>query len=154
MKGRPTTRTDRLGLATGFDPGIGSIGPTGEVLSHWIDRFRDDLERRRRDGHNRFPGEPNSAMRHCTISCETADVWGRPLSRMAGAANEAQGFVRWDIPNLFSRLRGTTPWAFQPDDFGNNERGFRCLTYVRSGTCRSCEECCAEQCCRAQTLNP
>ncbi|HEX7152530.1 MAG TPA: RHS repeat-associated core domain-containing protein [Thermoanaerobaculia bacterium] len=147
VKGRPTTRADRLGLAAGFDPAMRSIGPTGDVLSHWADRFRDDLQQRRGDGHRRFPGEPNSAMRHCTISCETADVWGRPLARMAGAVNEAQGLVRWDIPNIFNRLSGATQWAFQPGDFGHNERGFRCLSSVRSGACRSCEECCAENCC-------
>ncbi|KRA17400.1 hypothetical protein ASD69_11950 [Lysobacter sp. Root604] len=82
------------------------------------------LEQWRLWGHSNFPGERNSAMRHCTVSCIVGDRMGTGKARAAGVGNEVIGFIRWDIRMLGSRLRGDTPWAFQWDDLQNNERGF------------------------------
>jgi RHS repeat-associated protein len=110
-----------------------------------VDRTRD-ADRRRRYGHNRFPGEVNSFMRHCTISCETDMAWRlRADARLFGIGNEIQGFIWHDLFRLPSRLSGETPWAFQLDDLSANESGFSCADKVRSGECSSCVECCEKE---------
>lgn len=82
-----------------------------------------DFRFRRALGHQRFPGEPNSRLRHCVVSCELALDFGIGWPRAAGVANEMQGL--WlDITNLRSRLGGASSWAFQLGDFSSNERGF------------------------------
>lgn len=83
------------------------------------------FERWRQYGHDYFPGEANSAQRHCTVSCITGARVGTPIARTFGIGNELIGFARWDVPQLPSRLQGRTPWAFQWSDLRNNERGFR-----------------------------
>lgn len=37
--------------------------------------------------------------------------------------NEWYGLFTLDIPNLGSRLNGSTPWAFELQDFRNNNTG-------------------------------
>lgn len=75
-------------------------------------------------GHQTFPGEKNSAMRHCTVSCILSSKISTGAARASGVVNEAQGLALHDIPNLRSRLQGKSPWACQADDVKNNERGF------------------------------
>ena len=101
--------------------------------------FYPDMHRRRIDGHHRFPGEPNSAMRHCVVSCESAREWGQWGPRMMGLGNEGQG-VLLDIQRIFRR-RPTG--AFQFTDLINNERGFSCHLRVNSGCCQTCEDRCS-----------
>jgi RHS repeat-associated protein len=105
-------------------------------------RMYEDIGRRRVNGHNRFPGEGNSFMRHCTVSCEIGMHWSVGEARAFGVGNEFQGFIWHDLFRLPSRISGETPWAFQLDDFAANEKGFSCVSMVRSGQCGSCEECC------------
>ncbi len=148
VNGQPTAHTDRFGLAG--DLAMETISPVAQLLAHLLDTFYEDIQKRRADGHQRFPGEENSRMRHCTVSCEAAQFWGKPLVRFAGGANEIQGFVRWDILNIWSRITGKSPWAFQFDDLANNEQGFACVDRLASGNdkqCTTCEECCAGKCC-------
>jgi hypothetical protein len=38
-------------------------------------------------------------------------------------ANEVFGLLRFDIPNIGSRLSGNTQWSFEPRDFYNNLLG-------------------------------
>jgi len=103
------------------------------------------LDRWRLWGHQNFPGETSSAMRHCTVSCVTAGRLGTGTARIAGVGNEITGFVRWDIGMLPSRLRGDTQWAFQLDDLSNNERGFD----MSVGTdCRASDGDLAKECAR------
>lgn len=75
-------------------------------------------------GHQTFPGERNSAMRHCAVSCILSKKISTGAARASGVVNEAQGLVLHDIPNLRSRLKGNSAWACQTDDVANNERGF------------------------------
>jgi len=42
---------------------------------------------------------------------------------LMGIGNEIQGLIRWDLPQLGSRLRGESPWAFQLQDIEMNRRG-------------------------------
>jgi RHS repeat-associated protein len=125
VAGNPLTRIDSLGLE-----GMG-VWNSPDTLRAWGERDGqraratvDLLHQWRSWGHDNFPGERNSAMRHCTVSCITGRKIGAPTARLAGVGNEFQGFVRWDIRMLPSRFRGDTPWAFQWDDLSNNERGF------------------------------
>lgn len=123
--GDALTRIDPLGLE-GFGP-----WNSPETLRAWGRRDAQRvgaayslLEEWRLWGHRNFPGERNSAMRHCTVSCITGRKIGTPAARAAGVGNELIGFVRWDIRMLGSRIRGNTPWAFQWGDLSSNEHGF------------------------------
>ncbi len=44
----------------------------------------NDIHYRRVWGHQRYPGEENSAMRHCVVSCESGSLWGAGTVRMMG----------------------------------------------------------------------
>ena len=43
-----------------------------------------------------------------------------------GGINELQGLIRYDIPDLWSRIKGESRWAFQLDDFKANKQGTDC----------------------------
>jgi RHS repeat-associated protein len=88
-------------------------------------------------GHNRFPGEVNSAQRHQWASEEMALEYGESTARFYGVMNEVQGFVRQDLGifpdglrsgihwnRLPRAIRGERAWAFQISDLWNNEIGF------------------------------
>lgn len=105
-----------------------------------------DLHDSRRMGHDRFPGERNSAMRHCTISCELGKRWPNQIVRAAGVVNEMQGLII-DVRNISSRISGRTPEAAQVRDLIDNEHGFGCVEKVRAFRFNSCEECCANPAC-------
>jgi len=127
VKNNPASYTDPTGLQV-FPPG-------------WWDFWRTywDMHWRRQEGHRRFPGEPNSFMRHCVTACEAARDYGNPtIPRIFGMGNEAQGFLWHDLWNLWSRMTGQTPWAFQFDDLVANEVGFACA----DRECESCVRCC------------
>jgi RHS repeat-associated protein len=80
----------------------------------------------RRWGHQQFPGERNSQLRHCVASCMVAGQSGTGSARTFGAGNELQGLLLHDVPNLQSRIGGNSPWAFQTQDLSSNETGFSC----------------------------
>lgn len=142
--GNPLMFTDEMGLSTGAGAVIGAMMRQPKPPS-----LIDSLEEIRRTGHEDFPGEVNSDMRHCVASCLTAEQHGSMVGRAAGFTNEVQGLIRWDIPNLSSRLDGKTPWAFQLKDLAANEKGFTCS---KSQSCGSnkiesdrdrCIKCCS-----------
>jgi RHS repeat-associated protein len=101
----------------------------------------EDADRIRRWGHQRFPGDANSAQRHCTASCLLAKRHGTNMSRAIGVGNEVQGLVLHDIPNLPSRLNGSRPWAFSPSDLVENERGFAFANQCPRGTETDLAQC-------------
>lgn len=109
---------------------VNFIDPYG--LFEWVNpiTYWTDLYNYSRDtriwGHNQYPGEENSSMRHCVASCMVASNFGTAGARTAGVGNEIQGLVLHDIPNLGGRLSGEQPWAFQLQDLRDNERGFQC----------------------------
>jgi len=114
------------------DPHGLQAGLQGAAIGRFLGACADDLDRRRALGHQRFPRQPNDFMRHCTVSCESADgICGRLLTRIAGVVNEAQGLII-DIAN---RQTG----AFEFEDFQFNEAGLWCQ--ANRGDC-SCEDCC------------
>src|SRR6185503_18789838 len=61
VRNNPVNWTDPYGLQ--FVPTV----PPG-----WWDFWTTywDMDWRRRQGHQRFPGQPNSFMRHCVVNCE------------------------------------------------------------------------------------
>jgi hypothetical protein len=93
-------------------------------------------------GHSMYPGEENSEMRHCVVSCIMAKQYGTATARAAGCANELQGYFMIDLPLMaqgltltgsdrdiylgLGRLVGEVPFAFQLSDLEDNERGFDC----------------------------
>jgi len=116
--------------------------PLGLAIMNPMDIYRDFRDRRAQ-AQNEFRGQ--SEMRHCVFSCRMAREYGSWLTRNAGFVNEAQGFFMHDLRMLGSRLRGDTPWAFQPDDLINNERGFACADRIEANPkCTTCETCCRE----------
>jgi len=58
----------------------------GAAANRAYNKFRD----RRRWGHERFPGEVNSFMRHCTVTCMLSKEFGSWPARLAGIGNEYQ----------------------------------------------------------------
>jgi RHS repeat-associated protein len=88
-----------------------------------IFRIYDILRESRLVGHELFRGEKNSFFRHFTINFYLTVALGSNITRAAGIINEALGLIMHDIPNLSSRINGTTPWAFQFNDFVANEFG-------------------------------
>ena len=76
-------------------------------------------------GHHFFPGSVNSSPRHRWASRTLTREVGPTITRDLGILNEAQGFIFQDIPNLGSRLRGETAWAFDLRDLIDNEIGIR-----------------------------
>lgn len=101
-------------------------------------------------GHQTFPGEKNSAMRHCTVSCILSKRISTGAARASGVVNEAQGLILHDIPNMRSRMTGDSPWACQADDVKNNERGFSAGDSLSNGLSdsqliQSCTLKCGEQ---------
>jgi hypothetical protein len=117
-------------------------------------------------GHAAYPGEANSSMRHCVASCKLASKFGGPKTIIAGAANEYEGLIRWDIPTILSavtglgskryqqlgwgRLTGQVPFAFQIEDFLDNQRGVDCSKKIGcSNGGESLESSCIK-CCQSQ----
>ncbi len=138
----PTMYADQEGLAPG--PAVGWMGGSRKSSRSAYGTIRDW----RAEGHRKFPGEANSDMRHCVISCKVAREFGQTLAHLAGTANEIQGLVLHDIPNLSSRLEGNSPWAFQLKDFEANEKGFQCAYDQHCGAGNSediCVKCCSAQ---------
>lgn len=85
-------------------------------------------------------------MRHCVVSCIVAANFGSAGARVAGAGNEIQGFIMWDIRNIINRLSGNSPWAFQWKDLMNNERGINCSEKQRCNDDGNIEKNCIECC--------
>jgi RHS repeat-associated protein len=134
VSGNPLRRIDPLGLeGVGPQHGYQLNYDMGQQHAAAAAATYGALEQWRLWGHQNFPGEQNSAMRHCTVSCILGDRVGTGTARAAGFGNEGIGFARWDIPRLGSRLRGDTPWAFQFDDLQNNERGFDASDGLKCG---------------------
>lgn len=94
-------------------------------LTTALTSFSDRAAEVRRLGHERFPGEERSPTRHFCASYTLTTEYGSLLTRSAGVANELQGFVRWDLLRMGSRLEGRSPWAFQWGDLVANERGIQ-----------------------------
>jgi hypothetical protein len=59
-----------------------------------------------------------------------ASYYGTSAARFAGVGNEIQGLVLHDMPDLFGRITGKRPWAFQLEDLRDNERGFSYSEYI------------------------
>jgi len=77
-------------------------------------------------GQNYFPGPANSSLRHCVASCMIASNFDPTNTFIGGTINEVEGFLFFDLPDLWARIRGQRPWAFQSDDFRDNNRGINC----------------------------
>ncbi len=77
-------------------------------------------------GPQTYPGEKNSNMRHCVVSCLFASTYETESARLFGGLNELQGFIMHDVRHLPSRIEGQTAWAFQLQDLLSNENGFSC----------------------------
>ena len=134
-------------------PGPGIL-PVAEDMRQW--------------GHDNFPGEANSSMRHCVVSCRLAQQFGVGPARAAGVGNEMQGLgIDYGVLQFTAQVQfvqslgvpvsdraqriidagnrratGRGPWAFQIRDLRDNERGFACAS-----TCppRDCIACCRGQ---------
>ena len=128
--------------------------PTAEGMRQW--------------GHDNFPGEANSSMRHCVVSCRLAQQFSVNAARAAGVGNELQGLVidygviQFTAEVQFFQLLGMpvsargqriieagnrralqpSAWAFQFQDFRDNERGFICASACPP---RDCIMCCKGQ---------
>jgi hypothetical protein len=140
----PILSIDSLGLNGFAVPPItgGGMGgpfpdtPSVDFPAFIYDEFRD----LRSQGHQDYPGEANSAMRHCVISCELTKQFGGGWARAGGVVNEIQG-IGLDLRNLANRRPwGPSPWAFQASDFWNNELGINCA----DNECKDCDDCCRE----------
>ncbi len=107
-----------------FDPLGLAPGDWWEPIVHPI-TFYNRASELRRWGHETFPREANSETRHYVVSHILTEEYGPGWTRLAGIANELQGFVMHDIPNLPSRLEGDSPWAFQWKDIMANEKGIQ-----------------------------
>lgn len=136
VKNNPVNFVDPLGLFEWANP-----------FTYWTNLYNYARETRIW-GHNQYPREENSSMRHCVVSCMAASNFGTAGARIAGVGNEIQGLVLHDIPNLRGRISGEQPWAFQPQDLRDNERGFRCSERnrdtldendIRQNCIRSCQ---------------
>jgi len=113
--------------------------------SNILSIYNDAREERIR-GHQEYPGEVNSQMRHCVTSCTLSSKYGNDVIRIFGATNELQGLILHDIPNIRRRILGETDWAFQLDDLLSNENGFSCSQLNTCPTYEAdrfiCETCC------------
>lgn len=109
----------------------------------------ENATRRRRWGHDTYPGEENSSQRHCVVSCIIAIEHTVLSGRGMGAINEVQGFLWHDVWQLRSRVMGRSPWAFSVQDLRNNERGFACSERFPQNEQEKYEEFC-DDCCRAR----
>ncbi|MDD5703267.1 MAG: RHS repeat-associated core domain-containing protein [Dehalococcoidales bacterium] len=123
-KSRPINLTDPSGntpAGNEYDDGIGIswVNP----FTYWSDLY-SYAHSSRSWGHNQYNND--SSMRHCVVSCMVASKFGNTSTRLAGVANEIQGFILYDIPDIGGRISGKRPWAFEPRDLIDNERGIRC----------------------------
>jgi RHS repeat-associated protein len=154
VENNPINAVDPLGLFSFTNP-----------ISYWKDLY-DYALKQRQWGHATYPGEEHSSMRHCVVSCMTAQNFGGAGAFVAGAANEFQGYFRWDLPTMLSavtgigsvrykdlgwgRLTGNVPFAFQIKDFIDNQRGINCSIkineynnrYENESSESSCIKCC------------
>jgi RHS repeat-associated protein len=132
--GNPVNNNDPYGLFQWVNP-----------ITYWRDLYNYS-HTQRIWGHGKYPGEKNSSMRHCVVSCMVASNFGIAGARIAGAGNELQGLILHDIPNIVDRVSGNTPWAFQWQDFMDNERGFNCSKKQRckddGNIEKNCIACC------------
>ena len=147
---------------------VNFIDPTGErwvnPITFWSELYNYAHETRSW-GQEQFPRERGSPMRHCIVSCRVASNFGIAGAFVAGTANEFQGYFMYDLPFMLAALSGIgpqtakdrgwgrltarEPFAFQLQDFANNQRGFNCSRQTR---CRdseddireSCIKCCQE----------
>lgn len=76
-------------------------------------------------GHQEFPGEANSEIRHYLTSYKLTEEIGSGWTMFAGIVNEAQGFELHDLTDLSGRFSVEKPWAFQINDIISNEEGIR-----------------------------
>jgi RHS repeat-associated protein len=161
----PTTGRYISADPIGLDGGINLYGYVNQDPVNWIDpeglRAGDRRRRRGREGayqyalrqrtslgHNLF--EDRSPIRHCVVSCLVGANYGSGLGRFLGFGNEVQGFVRWDLLRIGSRLEGNSQWAFQISDLRSNEIGFDCSKDICEETSEeekvvSCIDCCREK---------
>jgi RHS repeat-associated protein len=138
VENNPINQIDSLGLVAIRPP----IDPRNYSWIYWKD-FYNYCYAWRIWGHQRYPLEPNSSMRHCVVSCVIASKYGSGHTRLAGAANEIEGLFKYDIPDICGRLRGQRPWAFQWQDFKDNERGIEC---AKKNKCNDKQETVLENC--------
>jgi len=143
----PVNYADPLGLESILpDSGFPDHNPPN-VWEKIIDAY-DYAHKTRRWGHDNFGHD--SPMRHCVVSCMVASKYGVGIARTGGIVNEIQGLVRWDLPNLLDRIRGRSQWAFQWQDFRDNERGLNCSEKNKCSDNENdrqanCIECCANK---------
>ncbi|MEW6118373.1 MAG: hypothetical protein AB1553_15975, partial [Nitrospirota bacterium] len=123
----PVNRTDPSGLAP---------GDWWHPILHPVE-FYNRARELRVWGHQNFPGEANSDARHSSymLAKEYGPVW----ARLAGDANEVQGFIMHDIPNLPDRIKGNSPWAFQLKDAQANEMGIQRAIQERRAAQNKCK---------------
>jgi RHS repeat-associated protein len=139
----PVNEIDPLGL-TAIEP---RINPQNYSPRYWIDFYNYSLVSRSW-GWAHY--QRDSAMRHCVVSCMVASRYGSWKARIAGTGNELQGLAfhdLHDLPGLWDRVRGRTPWAFQWQDFIDNERGIECAEKNKcignkEATIENCIKCC------------
>jgi hypothetical protein len=62
----------------------------------------------------------NDELRHVIGTFMLAENNGPMWAKTVTDANEVFGLVRFDIPNIGSRLSGSSQWAFEPRDLYNN----------------------------------
>ncbi|HYF39920.1 MAG TPA: RHS repeat-associated core domain-containing protein, partial [Gemmatimonadales bacterium] len=125
----PVIVTDPTGLeGPGFWNSPQTLGAWGRNHGAELAGLRDHLQSRRLWGHSRYGGrgwgtQIFSFIRHCTTTCVLSREVGTELTLSMGGINEAQGFLRHDVPNFLDRIRGISPWAFQLDDYWANQVG-------------------------------
>ena len=134
-----------LGQQASLDPSMGDPFQGVGDEAREVQLMYEDLRAQRAANQVRFQGQ--SDLRHCYQSCEAARRYGEGWGRTAGAANEFQGLVIHDLPNLQSRVSGRTEWAFQWQDLRSNERGFDAATAVDAGNEADCLVACRKQAC-------
>ena len=140
----PLTRIDPLGLDwRNWFP----LPSPGDVSNYWSDLYNTSRDLRSW-GHQQYPGEQNSSMRHCVVSCLVANQFTVPGAFVAGTGNEVQGLILYDIPDLGGRISGQRPWAFSPQDFRDNQRGLNCSKQNQCGSGGESSQAACINCCQ------
>jgi hypothetical protein len=150
----PINRIDLFGLSGKYDWGYsGDYGPDGVIgagaaetlggaISYWGDLY-STAHSLRPWGHQKWPGETGSPMRHCVVSCILAYGYGGSGATAAGIGNEIQGAI-WDIWSPLDTIMGKRPPGFSIYDLIDNNTGLNCAKKIpcKGDPIRSCISCC------------